>query len=163
MINLKRSGILSTIAIAILLSGCANDFSGNKYGSVGMGQVNKVQFGQVVSMRSIKIKLSGEDKGSGGMVAGAAGGALLGSAFGKGHGKIASSVGGGIIGGAIGNLIQNRDKDGFEYTVRLDNGSTIAIAQGVEPKISVGQRVQIIKAEKGVNSDRGRSRIIPAA
>jgi outer membrane lipoprotein SlyB len=62
---------------------------------------------------------------------------------------------GAVLGGVAGHAVQNRAKNGVEYTVKLDSGETITLAQGAEPKLSAGQRVYV------VNSNKGRSRIVP--
>jgi len=46
-------------------------------------------------------------------------------------------------------------QEGTEYQIKLDNGSTITIAQGIEPRLAVGQRVLVIE------SNRSRSRMVP--
>jgi outer membrane lipoprotein SlyB len=45
--------------------------------------------------------------------------------------------------------------DGFEYTIRLLNGSVVTVTQGVEPSIPPGSEVYVVCSEKG------RSRVIP--
>ena len=141
------------LAVVLLVSGCSNDFSGDRYSSKNAGEVARTDHGTVVSLRKIEIK---PDNGPGaGALLGAAGGGLLGSAFGGGRGKLLTSAVGAVAGGVAGHAIQNRAQDGVEYVVKLDTGSTITLAQGPSPAISVGQRVYV------VNSTRERSRIVP--
>jgi outer membrane lipoprotein SlyB len=137
-----------------LLSGCSNEFSGDRYQESNAGEVARTDHGTVISLRKVEIKPDGNGLGAGAILGGVGGG-LLGSAFGKGGGKILTTAAGALAGGVAGNAIQNKAQDGIEYTVKLDNGSIITLAQGPTPSISVGQGVYV------VNSNRGRSRIVP--
>ncbi|GHT88553.1 lipoprotein [Alphaproteobacteria bacterium] len=150
----KCFGLGIVLLISVLLSGCSNDFSGNTYSSANVGEVAKTESGIVVSLRRVEIKPDSKDLGVGAL-AGGVGGAAIGSAFGKGGGKTAAMIGGGLLGAAAGNAIQNRSKPGIEYIVKLDNGDLVTLAQGPEPAITVGQRVFVVKSEKG------SSRIVP--
>jgi outer membrane lipoprotein SlyB len=153
---IKSSKKLTTVFGALLLlAGCANDYSGDTYDGRAVGEVSRADTGTVVSLRKIKIKPEGDTPGAGALLGGAAG-ALAGSAFGGGKGKMLTAAVGGVAGGVAGHMIQNKSQDGFEYTVRLDNGSTVVITQGTSPSLFVGQRVNII------NSVKGRSRVVPA-
>lgn len=145
--------LVTFILGASLLAGCSKDYSGDTYESRSVGEVSRTDKGVVTSMRKIKIE-SEEGPGAGALLGGV-GGALAGSMFGKGGGKVLGAAAGAVLGGVAGNAIQNRSKDGYEYAVKLDNGSTVTVTQGVDPKISVGQRVLV------VNSNKGRSRVVP--
>ncbi|MDR0552624.1 MAG: glycine zipper 2TM domain-containing protein [Holosporales bacterium] len=140
--------------IALFLSGCAADYSGNTYQGGAVGEVSRSEYGTVVQIRDIKIKVD-KSAGSGALVggtAGAVGGALVGSAF---DNKMVGAAVGAAAGALGGHAIQNRDQKGKEYTIRLDNGHTVTITQGLSPQLSVGQRVIVIDAHKG------RGRVIP--
>jgi outer membrane lipoprotein SlyB len=150
----RRYGIISVALCSILISGCSNDYSGDTYDGHAVGEVSRTDAGTIISMRKIKIKPDSKDLGAGALLGGA-GGALAGSMFGGGRGKVLTAGVGAIAGGVAGNAIQNRAQDGFEYTVRLDNGATVTVTQGPSPSLSVGQRVMVI------NSHKGRSRVVP--
>ncbi|MBQ8651232.1 MAG: glycine zipper 2TM domain-containing protein [Alphaproteobacteria bacterium] len=138
----------------VLFSGCStNPFSGNTYDSASMGEVSRTDTGTIVSLRKIEIKSEGTGAGT---ALGAVGGALAGSLFGGGDGKYLTTAAGAVIGGVAGNAIENRSQDGIEYTIQLDNGSTVTIAQGLTPALSVGQKVRVIY------SNRGQSRVVAA-
>ena len=79
----------------------------------------------------------------------------MGSMIGGGKQKLLTGAAGAVAGGVAGNAIASRAEDGIEYTVKLDNGSVVTIAQGTSPAISVGQKVYI------VHSQKGRSRVVP--
>lgn len=150
----KNSGIICFALCSLLICGCSNDYSGNSYEGHAVGEVSRSDSGTIISMRKIKINPETSNLGAGALLGGA-GGALVGSAFGKGGGKILAAGIGALAGGVAGNAIQNRSQEGFEYTVRLDSGATIAVTQGVEPALSVGQKVSVVVSSKG------RSRVVP--
>ncbi len=145
-----------TLALMIvggsLLMGCSS-ISGNKSEAQHIGEVSRVEYGTIVSMRKIEIKPESSGTGT---ALGAVGGGILGSMFGGGNAKYATALGGAAIGAVAGNAIENRTQEGFEYTVKLENGSTITIAQGTTPSLSVGQKVSINR------SSTGRNRIVAA-
>ena len=140
------------LILSAFLSGCSNEFSGNRYDSATAGEVSRTEHGTVLSLRKVEIKTDGI--GAGALLGGVSGG-LIGSAFGGGNAKILTGTAGAIAGGVAGNAIQNRAQDGIEYTIKLDSGSVITLAQGTEPAISVGQKVYV------VHSAKGRSRVVP--
>ena len=72
-------------------------------------------------------------------------------------GKSLVGAGIGALGGVIaGGLIGNRNVKVKEYTVRLDNGNTVAVTQGEPPVLALNQMV-------AVNYDTsGAGRIVPA-
>lgn len=143
---------VSLILCALLLAGCTtNEFSGNRYEESAVGEVSRTDRGYVLSLRKVELKPDGSVAGT---ALGAVGGGLLGSMFGGGHGKYLTAAAGAVAGGVAGNAIGSKSQEGIEYTVKLDNGSIITITQGIEPAISVGQRVYVI------NSNKGRSRIV---
>jgi outer membrane lipoprotein SlyB len=141
-----------SIACVVLLCGCSNDFSGDRYDSANVGEISRTDSGVVVSLRKVKLKTNEMGIGT---VLGAVGGGLVGSAFGGGNAKFLTAAAGAVAGGAAGHAVENREQDGVEYTIKLDSGAIVTIAQGVTPQISVGQQVRII------NSNKGRSRVVP--
>ena len=155
----------SVMAIAVLLAGCTSDYSGNKYEGATVGEVQRTEKGQVISLRKVELKPENSMTGT---ALGAVGGGLVGSAFGGGNAKLLTAAAGAVAGGIAGNAIASRTQDGVEYTVKeiinsiddkynvkLDSGAVITIAQAPTPPISVGQRVHVIYSQKG------RSRVVP--
>lgn len=148
----NRSLSIALAIAALLLTGCGSEFSGNRYDGATVGEVARTDLGTVISLRKVELKSEGSAAGT---ALGAVGGGVLGSLFGGGNAKFATAAAGAVAGGVAGNAIATRGEEGIEYTVKLDSGSVITIAQGKEPAISVGQRVHVI------NSNRGRSRVVP--
>ena len=150
MLNMRNTAAL--IVCIFTLSGCAGEFSGDRYTSANAGEVQRSDHGTVISLRKVELKPDGMGMGT---ALGAVGGGLVGSMFGKGGGKLLGAAAGAAAGGVGGHAIENRAQDGVEYTVRLDTGSVITLAQGPSPVMSVGQKVYV------VNSNRGKSKVVP--
>jgi outer membrane lipoprotein SlyB len=118
--------------IPILLIGC--DYATQtRYGYSEVGQVQVVQFGTVIAIRDIEIM--GESS-VGGAIAGGAAGAAAGGNIGGGTGTAVAVVAGAVVGATAGAALERaiRKRGGVEYTVVLENGKTITVAQNVSEK-----------------------------
>jgi outer membrane lipoprotein SlyB len=114
-----------------------------------------VSFGTVTSSRAVQLQ-GGQGSQAAGAVLGGLAGAALGQEVGGGTGKVVAT-GVGATAGAAAGLQAGRSIAGrpsIEWTVRMDNGSSIAVVQG-EPMFSIGQRVQVI-------TGGGQTRLAPA-
>lgn len=158
---MKKIAVTSLlIAATVAVSGCAPRIGGSNYSVRGSGEVSETNRGVIVSMRTVHIGAKTaeheNDPGAGALVGGVAG-AMGGSQIGSGRGAIAATAAGALVGAVAGHFAERglTDQDGFEYTVQLDNGRIVTLAQGAEPHMRVGQRVLVIKGFK----DRGR--IVP--
>ncbi len=141
------SQLFSTIlVIALFLTLVSCTYSTrSRYNYSEVGQIQVVKFGTVVALRDIEI--TGETSGAGG-VAGAAGGSVLGVGGGNGFKSVAGGIAGAAIGAAVGSQLEEaiRTRGGVEYTVVLQNGKTITVAQNVDPKdtiLKVNDRVMV--------------------
>ncbi len=137
------------IVLVVLLSlGCEAKTNPSVYSRGQAKKMQRVQMGEVISVRPVEIEGS---KSGVGAVAGGIGGGLIGSGIGKGSGrKVATGVG--IVGGAVaGAIIEEKltHRRGLEVTVRLDNGEHISIVQGTEENLIPGDRVRIISSPDG--------------
>ncbi len=157
----KSIQVAMIVASVVSLSACAPRLGGNDYSLSGTGEISQTFVGTVTAVRP--VNLTGQDKGQDGKlgvgaVAGAAAGGVAGSLIGRGATPWITGTLGALAGGAAGHMIERKatEQQGFEYTVKLDQGDTITIAQGAEPAIAVGQRVRVI------HSAKDRSRIVPA-
>ena len=120
------------LLIPILLIGC--DYATQtRYGYSEVGQVQVVQFGTVIAIRDIEIM--GESS-VGGAIAGGAAGAAAGGNIGGGTGTAVAVVAGAVVGASAGAALERaiRKRGGVEYTVVLENGKTITVAQNVSEK-----------------------------
>jgi len=152
-----RLGFLALLALSA--SACTPDIGGQDYSVSDSGKLSQTFPGSIVRKRAIRIdNRSAEEQGRPGVGAlgGGVAGGVLGSTIGAGKGSKIATVGGALGGAVLGNYIENQvsKQDGFEYTINLDDGRTISIAQGKEPQLQVGQRVLVIQGSK-------RTRVVP--
>ena len=141
----------------LALTACAPKLGGNDYDVSGVGEVSTTLKGVIMAAKTVKLRPDDSSKPGVGVVAGGLSGALLGSTVGGGHRMpVVSAVVGGLAGGAAGHAIENKltEQDGTEYQIKLDSGKLVSIAQGLEPRLAVGQKVLVIE------SNRGRSRVV---
>jgi outer membrane lipoprotein SlyB len=140
-------------AAAAGVAGCATNDSPRDYRAGEERVVQSVEYGTVVGVRAVKI---GEDSAPVGTIAGAAIGGLLGSQIGHGDGRALGAIVGAVGGGFAGNAIEHKvsEHDGEEISVRLDNGSTIAVTQGGSGSLRPGDRVQVVNGRGGARVER---------
>ena len=145
---MKQTNILALALIslsAVILSGCATGLGGSTYSRDQARQEQSVRTGVVESVREVQIE--GTRSGVGAVAGGAAGG-IGGSYMGDGTlsalGAVLGAVGGGLVGQAAEEGVTRRK--GLEITVRLDNGSLVAITQEAEADevFKPGERVRIL-------------------
>ncbi len=145
--------------IAMLIGGCARNISSNSYDARTIGAASNTYAGVIVSMRKVAVEGgdSLEDHKVGGLMGAVAGG-VLGNAIGAGRGRTIATAAGALAGAAAGAYAEKQLKaqEGFEYTVKLDNGSMKTVVQGTDVVLYPGQRVLLI------DDSRGRSRVVAA-
>ena len=103
-----------------------------------------MRMGVVDSVRQVQIE--GTRSGIG-PVAGAVVGGIAGSNVGQGKGSAVGAVLGSVAGGVAGQAAEQvgTRKNGLEITVRLDNGSVVAITQEADATTFVpGDRVRVL-------------------
>ncbi len=149
MRNTKLSLIL--IATVAILNACASSNSGSVYSREETRRIQTVRMGIVESVRQVKIEGT---KSPVGTVGGAAVGGIAGSTLGSGRGSTLGAVVGAIAGGLAGSAIEEgvTRKDGLEITVKLDNGTMLAVVQEADEKFAPGERVRLLE-------DRGTTRV----
>lgn len=127
----------------LFMMGCAQNVSPHTYEACEAGIASKVLSGVIIGKRPVKIDASTNVGGLAGAGIGGAGGSAMG---GGSRGSIAGAVGGAVIGGVVGRAMDKavNSHRAFEYIIRLQNGSTISIAQVQEMEFAVGQPVLII-------------------
>ena len=148
---MKKTQTLIALCMVGLLSACASSKSGDVYTREQTRQAQTVKMGVVESVRTVKIEGT---KSGVGTAAGAVVGGVAGSTMGGGKGKIITSVLGAVAGGVAGSAAEEgiMRTDGVEITVKLDNGSMIAIVQEATEAFHAGDRVRILEG-------RGTSRV----
>jgi outer membrane lipoprotein SlyB len=91
-----------------------------------------------------------------GTLGGGVAGGVLGSLLGNGRGSVLAAVAGAALGAAAGyagsELLSGQT--GVEITLTLDDGQTLAVAQGKDADFAPGQRVKVL-------SDGMTTRVVP--
>lgn len=141
-----RVFIVLTLAGLLALTGCISSRSGATYSRDQARHMQDVQLGVVETVREITIE--GTQSGIGGVAGGAVGG-IGGSEIGHGKGSSAGAVVGAVLGGVAGGALEEvaTRKKGYEITVRLDSGRTVAIAQEADEEFKAGERVRIVTGD----------------
>ncbi len=136
----------SVLVLAALLAGCASSNSGGVYSREQTRQVQTVKMGVIESVRTVKIE--GTSSGVG-VATGAVVGGVAGSSMGGGKGKILTTVIGAVAGGLAGSAVEEKvtGKDGLELTVKLDNGTMLAIVQEADEQFHPGDRVRLLESD----------------
>lgn len=138
-----RAFTILLLAGVLVLSGCISSRSGEAYSRDQARHIQEVQTGVVEHVREIVIE--GTQSGIGAAAGGAVGG-IGGSDIGHGKGSSAGAVIGAVLGGVAGGALEEATtrKKGYEITVRLDTGRTIAIAQEADEEFKIGERVRLV-------------------
>ncbi len=143
--------LLSLSMILVLLAGCASSQAPSVYSRTQAQRAQQVTLGTVQYVREVRIE--GTQSGAGN-IAGAVMGGLLGSAVGSGSGR-RLATGAGAIGGAVagGALEEGTTRaNGYEITVKLEDGRTMAIVQAKDAANEVfapGDKVRVVQNSDG--------------
>ena len=134
-----------TFLIAAILAACASSNSGDVYSREDARKIQTVRMGVVESVRAVKLEGT---KTSIGTAAGAAVGGIAGSTIGEGKGSAVGAVIGAVAGGLAGSAIEEvvTRKDALEITVKLDNGSLVAIVQEATESFTPVEKVRLIES-----------------
>jgi outer membrane lipoprotein SlyB len=141
---------LTAMALALAAGCAAPSRSGSVYSDRDARLPMQVQTGTVLSIREVRIERaqpSGVGSGAGAVVGGVAG-----STVGGGRGSIVGAVVGAVIGGVAGSHIEKNTTDrlGLEFTVRTDDGRTLAVVQEADgQRFDPGQRVRLLTDPRG--------------
>ncbi|MCF8192764.1 MAG: glycine zipper 2TM domain-containing protein [Candidatus Methylopumilus sp.] len=140
---MNKTTLIGITLLSLILAACASSNSGGVYSREEARKVQTVRMGVVESVRSVKLEGTKTPIGT---VAGAAVGGVAGNSIGKGDDNIIGAVIGAVVGGLAGAAIEEgiTRKDAFEITVKLDNGSLIAIVQEADEQFKAGDKVRLI-------------------
>lgn len=144
-------------AIALSVSACGRTINSNEYHSAAVGEVAHTYKGTIDSARQVTVTEHERlQENQAGIVGGALAGGVLGHQVGKGKGNVAATVAGALAGGAAGAYAERAlgTQQGYEYTVRLEDGRYLTVVQGLDNRFNIGQKVKVIVSHKG------RSRIV---
>ena len=150
MTQLRWTGGLAA-ALVLALAGCTPPQSGSFVDANQAQVAQRVTLGTVVAYRGVLVRGGRPGAELAGTVGGGAIGIAAGNQIGDGEGRDIARAIGGIVGAAAGNRAAAgaTSQQSFEWTVRLDNGQTIAVIQQ-EPTFARGQRVQVIEGAGGL-------------
>ncbi|MCE1243763.1 glycine zipper 2TM domain-containing protein [Oryzomicrobium sp.] len=143
-LSASRLALLALVGGTVLISaGCASSRSGEVYSRDQARQEQVVRMGVVEAVKPVQIE--GTKTPVGGL-AGAAVGGVAGSNVGGGKGQIIGGIIGAVAGGLAGAAAEEglTRKQGLEITVRLDNGSLIAVVQEADQQFAPGDRVRVL-------------------
>jgi outer membrane lipoprotein SlyB len=138
-----KKNLLATVAMVVLLAGCADNINSNHYSTSQTGKISTVAQCTVLSVRQVGVS---DNSGAGTLIGGVAGG-VAGSTI--GHGTSANTlgaIGGALVGGLVGTAAEKglTSQTALEYILKLDNGQIISITQGTDYALSVGQRCLVL-------------------
>lgn len=139
--NLSQSFLALFMGIA--LTACASNLSENTYERGEIGEVSRVDKGRVVSSRAIVINGNKPYIGAAtGAVVGAAAGNMV---EGGDEEKLLATIGAALVGAAAGAAIEKGTtrQRGYSYTIELESGKIVTVAQGGEDRIADGAPVFI--------------------
>ncbi len=142
---MKISRLLVLLSLSLFLAACASSQSGSVYSRDEARKAQTVRMGVVESVRTVRIEGT---KSPVGTVAGGAVGGIAGSSVGHGRGSAAAAVVGAVVGGLAGAAAEEglTRKDGLEITVKLDNGTLVAVVQEADEQFQPGERVRLIES-----------------
>lgn len=144
-ITLKaRASVLAAVAL-LGLAGCASNLTGDTYSRDEARRAMVVRYATVESTRLVKLEGTKTNIGT---VAGGAVGGIAGSTIGSGKGSAVGAVLGAVAGGIAGAAVEEgaTRSQGIEITVKLDNGSSMAIVQEYAGETFLpGQRVRLVQ------------------
>lgn len=134
------------LASLLILAGCASSNSGSVYTREETRQVQQIKMGVVESVRQVKIE--GTDSKVGAVAGGVVGGVAGKGVGGDGKSGVVGAVIGAVAGALAGSAIEEvaTRKDGVEITVKLDNGSLVAIVQEADEQFHPGERVRLLES-----------------
>jgi outer membrane lipoprotein SlyB len=151
MTNKMCGSLAAGLLAALALQGCVyTNSSPNVYEGAQTQREQVVRMATVESVRAVRINTNNGQTTGLGAVGGGVLGAVAGSAIGNGRGSVVTAIVGGIGGAIAGNAIESgvAVRDGFEITVRLDNGELRAITQQATGELfQAGDRVRLLSGD----------------
>jgi outer membrane lipoprotein SlyB len=147
-VRLRSVHLLAAAAIAGLAA-CQPTTGGGASTGTQTLQVVETQTGTIVDVQQVALPASGLSR-AGGALSGAVVGGLIGNQFGSGRGNDAMTVVGALGGAAAGNALAQQTNQQMipQWTVRLDNGTSVAVQSNV-PGLQVGGRARVQRLSNG--------------
>ncbi|MCB5186565.1 hypothetical protein LG200_00935 [Methylobacillus caricis] len=140
---MRTTKLLTAMTVLLVLTGCMSSNSGDVYSRDEARKTQTVRMGVVESVRNVRLEGTKTPIGGG---AGAVVGGIAGSTLGGGRGQAITTVLGALVGGLAGAAAEEgvTRKDGLEITVKLDNGTMLAVVQEADVQFSPGDKVRLL-------------------
>lgn len=140
-----RAAVILSVPVALVLAvtACAPQPSASSVSRNEAGTVQPVYFGTITALRPVEIRPGQTRIGAiTGAIIGGAAGSTIGSSTAA---NVAGAAAGAAAGGAAGSAAQGASRtNGIEFTIRLDNGDTVALVQsGNINDYRIGDRVRV--------------------
>lgn len=131
----------------LLIIGCSNSsLRGDVYSREDARKVQRVEFGEVVSVKPVIIE--GNREGIVGNVGGTLIGGIAGSGVGDGRGQAIATVVGAAVGGIVGQVAEEKAtrKQGQEIQIKKENGQVISVVQEVKGQefFKLGDKIRLL-------------------
>jgi outer membrane lipoprotein SlyB len=142
---MKIGRLLVLLSLTVFLAACASSQSGSVYSRDDARKTQTIRMGVVENVRTVRIEGTKTPIGT---VAGGAVGGIAGSTLGHGRGSTVAAVVGAVVGGLAGAAAEEgiTRKDGLEITVKLDNGTLLAVVQEADEQFHPGERVRLVES-----------------
>lgn len=140
--------VLTALLVTSVGAGCASSASSKVYPRQQAQQAWTVEYGKVTSVDEVTIE--GERS-----YLGRAGGGYVGYEVGRavvdGSGRGVAGAVGAVAGAVAGDAVEERatHQPGLQITVDLDEGATVAIVQATDQPFAVGERVKVLRGQRG--------------
>lgn len=140
---------LAALIAATSLAGCTLPSRGDVYSRQDTRQAWNVHYGTVTDIDKVTIEGQRTHTGTvgGGFIGYETGRAIGGSGTAANIGGAVGSVAGAVVGSAVEEGVTRQD--GLQITVKLDDGSTIAVVQAADQPFAVGERVKVFSRRDG--------------
>lgn len=135
-------------ATCLLLGGCASSTSGNVYPRTDVRKAWTVEYGEVADVEAVTIE---GERTRLGRIGGGFIGHELGRTVGGGSGRRIAGAAGAVAGAVVGQAVEQRltQERGYQITVELPQGRTIAVVQAADEEFRVGDRVKLLRRGDG--------------
>lgn len=110
--------------------------------------MQRVQQGTVTDVTEVMVE---DDPSLVGPALGGVAGGVIGSLFGAGTGRTLATIGGAALGAVAGAFTESglRRYKALQITMRLDNGDSLVVVQGLDDTFVRGDRVRVLTTDNG--------------
>ncbi|MGH8135584.1 MAG: hypothetical protein ACRER4_04480 [Steroidobacteraceae bacterium] len=146
--GIRNALILLLLAALLGTTGCAPPASGRYYTRQEARTAWDVHYGKVAAVDEVVIE---GERTQLGRVGGGLIGYEVGRTVGEGSGQDVAGAVGAVAGAVAGQAIEERAtrEDGWQITVELDGGRTIAVVQAQDQEFVPGERVRVYMRRGG--------------